>query len=335
MSYKEQKEVTTRKIDNKEQKQSLPPSRTGYEEAQDFDLHYLIFSAKDPQNIIEEARRRVERGELPITTARTLVSTTPDKNQLIGKGRAFYFKIDHPEIRKLFIKELITAFTSLLYVSQVIGEYNPHYLSFQNGLKKIDPLNIGQQVNIENQIIQEFILAHITRVKSSAQETIDALMECFFNMPYSSYEHSPPYSMGTTYYASKLRIYEDRYDDFLRNLIIKNCNELNSIRIALDNAFAQNPQLKNIPDMRMAEQNFNLLVRNVSHRIIQKGGEIPSPITLYGKDLKRLNSIKEICDKMSFKPKQEKYNSSSFFKLAVPIVVGAAAIAVFGARLIK
>jgi hypothetical protein len=269
---------------------------TGYEElaSSRFD-YYLINSVKDAQNVILEAKKRVEKEEknISISTIRSLVSCLKNKDCLIGKDRVFHFKMDHPKVKIKFIEEL----TSRILPWTTNVRFSGHFLDLITLLRKIDPNKIEYTPEWDSTIIKKFILAHLTHT-GFLKDTVDALMECYFTMPYTIDSREFSYYQEHPYYDSTYRNYHDSYYSFLNCSVINSCSEL----IAMDKAIKtikENNILTKVPEIKTIES-FRILVKNLVHRFTQKAVFPPDNLTLAGKERKIYNSIKTILSQHGF-----------------------------------
>lgn len=201
--------------DKKEQKVVSIDEKTGYEDVAARNLLSLIFSADNDLNkVIQEAQKRVEKHELHDFEIINMIKRISKPEILIGKGKVFEFKVDNPVMRNMFFGELISRFgTSSYYYSGSPEYYNSHFRSFIDRLGQIKG-RIGQYPKIEDEIMQEFVLAQVTEVCNHSH-MIDAIAQYFFKMPYLVCQFSSPNDSGALDYRLVQKSLANRYEIIL------------------------------------------------------------------------------------------------------------------------
>jgi hypothetical protein len=275
---------------------------TGYEELKPSQFTpYLINSVKDPHNIILEAVKRVEKEqkEPSIPTIRILISCLKNKESLIGKNRIFNFKIDHIKMKIHFIKELISKILPWPSSAAFLG----HFKDMIEHLKTIDPNKIEYTPEWDSTIIKKFILTHLTH-HGFLKDTVDALTQCYFTMPYSIDFREPSYYKDHPYYEREYLTCLENYDSFLKCSVIESCSELNAMNKIIIN-IKKDRVLSAVPEISDAIQDFRFLVLNLADQFKQNHIFPPDNLTLTGEDYILYQSIEDILSQRNLLEKED------------------------------
>ncbi|KTD56583.1 hypothetical protein Lsan_2743 [Legionella santicrucis] len=153
------------------------------------ELKALLFQRNDKNEIsaiLKAVIKRILEGNSQVWELRNLIGAFPNENLILNTKGLLPLKDDCIEIRKLFFRELCRSFGSNPnYRSGEPDGSNASYKGFVNDLGKIRG-NLGEFPELEDRVIDQFVLAHFTTGNSAIAERIAPFMEIFFDRNFRS-----------------------------------------------------------------------------------------------------------------------------------------------------